>query len=194
MGASIPPLTYSSTKAAIGKCELRSSGMVAHPTNDRLRFVGNSLVQSERNFDRYDGWHNFAVRSDGRLELPSLDRFDGFLFQAEARTFYNGDVDRAPIRSDRHLQHDGTLVFRLARFVRILWDRAVEANRDAHTVDARAKCAAAGAAAFSRTKTAARATANSGAIAVTKRLRIRRGQRIAECRHVRARHLQIRRT
>src|SRR5882757_5908800 len=117
MGASIPPLTYSSTKAAIGKCELRSSGMVAHPTNDRLRFVGNSLVQSERNFDRHDGWHDFAIRSDGRLELPSLDRFDSFFFQAEARTLHNRDVDRSSVRSDGHLQYDGALVLRLARFI-----------------------------------------------------------------------------
>src|SRR6266403_608185 len=150
--------------------------------------IENPLVQSERDFDGYDGWHNLAVRTHGRFELPAPDGFDGFLFQAKTWAFHNGDVGGAAVGGDRHLQDDRSLILGFARLVGILRDRAVQANRHADAVHARAKRAAARSAAFARTESPA------GAAAVTKRIRVRGSQRVTECRHIRARNFQVRRT
>src|ERR1700738_2139308 len=140
---------------------------------------GFDSVQSERDFDGYDGRYNLAVRSHSRFELPAPNRFDGFFFQAEARPFHNGDIDRAALGRDRHLQHDRALVLGFARLVGILRDWAVQANRYADAVHARAKRAAARAAALAGTEAPAGAAPDAGTVAVTERIGIRGSQRIA---------------
>src|SRR5690348_3587703 len=131
------------------------------------------LVEAEGDFDRYDRGHNFAVRAYRWFEFPAFDRFDGFFFQTETGPLHDGDVNGATIGGDSDLQYDRTLIFRFARLVRILWDGAVQANGHADTVDACAKCAATRATTFARSETATRAAADSRAVAMSKRIRVR---------------------
>src|SRR6267378_6612467 len=156
--------------------------------------IENPLVQSERDFDGYDGWHNLAVRTHGGFELPAPDGFDGFLFQAKTWAFHNGDVGGAAIYGDRHLQHHRALILGFARLVGILRDRAIQANWYPNAVHARAKRAAARAAALAGAETPAGAAADAGAIAVTERIRVRGSERVTECRHIRTRNFQVWRT
>src|SRR5579871_2095271 len=160
-------------------------------SNFTIRKEPNCLVQPERDFDRHDRRDRLPARSDRRLELPALYGFDRFLFQPEARALHDGDVHRAPIGRNRDLQHDRALILCLARFVRILRNRAVQAHRNANAIHARAKCAAAGAAALTRTQTAARAAADTRSVAVAQRVGKGIRQRVTQA--IRPVHFQIRR-
>src|ERR1700704_4741300 len=92
------------TRSGNWEAWVRSSAPKRQVQNRQFR-----LVEAERNFDGYDRGYNFAVRPDGRLELPALYSFNGFLFQPEARTFHYRNVDCTSIGSDGHLQHNGAL-------------------------------------------------------------------------------------
>src|ERR1700720_2702467 len=90
------------------------------------------LVQPEAYFhvDLYgDG---FAV-FHGRLELPGLDRLNGFLVESQAKAARHAKVTRPAVRTNHQPQNAGSLIFRLACFFRILRIGLINHSRRAHS-------------------------------------------------------------
>src|SRR5271166_1119779 len=93
--------------------------------------LGEDLVQPEVHFD-VDHHRNRLAVFARRIELPQLDRFDGFLVQAHAQRTLHANLLRTPIRIHYQPQYDGTLVLGLARFFRVLRIGRVQRLGSAH--------------------------------------------------------------
>src|SRR6266404_862583 len=124
-------------------------------TGFRQPGLPKTLEQSEDHLDRHLSRNALPVRSNRRPELPLPHSFNRLLIESQAGALSNLNVRRASVQRDDNHQDDHTLVFRFARFVRILRIGAIDAGRHAHAVYPCAKRASASAAAFTRAKAAA---------------------------------------
>src|SRR5258708_4200306 len=106
--------------------------------------------QPEGHFNRYLHRHDFACRSRSRFEFPLPDCLYRFFIQSQSRTLQHLNVRCAPVGGDNHQQHYNALVFRFARFVRILWIRAVQAARHSNAIHSCPERSATSAATFAK--------------------------------------------
>src|SRR5438876_3686618 len=158
----------------------------------RLLAIRNPfLEQTESDFDRHLSRNALSARADGRPELPLPNSFNRFFVKSEARALDYLDVSRAPIERDDHHQYDHALIFRLARFVRILWIGTINAARHPNAIYAGAERSASCTAAFTRSQAPTRTTADARSIPVPKRFAHAVGQWIAESRGIDVGNFQV---
>src|SRR5207237_8260284 len=110
--------------------------------------------QTGSKFNRYLTRNALPSRAIGGPELPWPDGFNCFFIQPQAGTLDHLDVGRAAVERNHNHQHNYALILRLARFVRVLRVRAVNAARHTYAINSSSKRAAAGSATLTRAKSA----------------------------------------
>src|SRR5207253_9323513 len=126
-----------------------------------------NLEQAEDDFDVHAASHRPAVGSGRGAHAPVFHRGDGLFFQAQSRAFQHARIDHAPVGGDDYTEQHASLILGFAGLVGIIGVRAVDASGLPDAIHARAKFAAAGPAAGTRSKTAAGTAANPAAIPCT---------------------------
>src|SRR5882762_7646060 len=151
------------------------------------------LEKAEGNFDRHNCGHRLSVWSGCRLATPRLHRSHGVFVKTHPDALDHPDVADFSIKANDAFHYDRALVFYLARFIGIFRWRLVETRRNSHSIQPGAEDSASRAAALAGSQTAARPAADTGAIAISKRIGDALGQRITEVRHIGAGNFQVRR-
>src|SRR5579864_3527373 len=97
-----------------------------------FRFISGTVsVQPEINF--HVDLHRYRLSIlHGGLEFPVAHRLDGFLVQSHAQRARHLDVMRPAIRTHNQPQHAGTLIFGLARLLRVFRIRRIDRARSGH--------------------------------------------------------------
>jgi len=101
------------------------------------------LEEAENDFNVDAAIHGFAVGAYRGTHLPVSHGRHGLFFQAESGALENPRVENAPVRCDDHVKQHASLVLGLARLVRVIGIRAVDAGRLPDAIDAGAKFPAA---------------------------------------------------
>src|SRR5437879_5541131 len=101
------------------------------------------LEKPEVDFDRRNGRHRGAIRTDCGFETPGANGFDGLLIQPKAGALDHLNVGGMAVWLNDHLENDNALKLGLARVFRILRLGTIKTRRVSHSTRPRTESAAA---------------------------------------------------
>lgn len=85
------------------------------------------ITDAKIDFNRRNGRHRCATRSDSGFEAPRTYSVDGFLIKSEASALHDLNIGCMAVQLNDRLERHNSLEFSFPRFVRIRWVRAIEA-------------------------------------------------------------------
>src|SRR5690348_6296786 len=104
------------------------------------------LEKPEVDFDRRNGRHRSAVRTDGGFEAPGANGLNGLFIQPKSSALDHLNVGGVAVGLNDHLKNYDALKLGFARVLRILRLGAIETCRVSHSARSWTESAAAGAA------------------------------------------------